>query len=415
MLEAMKEIALQYIATEILSEGIPENLSQWFINFNQTHPDQLLPYLIEDLGKIEKVYTISPDIHDSELVHLTVSELTEEKRNLFPFVKPSGSQSGQLGPVIKRSYTGNKAGPSPKIIKTTYDDWKGYSTSDDISTAYYEDILNILSRRKINFLNKETLEWHEKSKTLLDFVIFELGKEESTVLITVKDTNGRYPGEIPEYLKHLMNILRPSKYETTSAPGVEGGTCCLCEAKDVMIFPNGLKGAGINFGNVDREGAFSNLSVSNSWKNFALCGGCADLLYIYKNHAIVKNPFQCFVAGEKALIVPAFSKKSNKKFMKSIGKIVKKAEDGVETVEQRMWDLLVQEETILNLNFYWVTVGQNIEDLQGAITDVPPTRLREISQLNRQSKDWESPVFPVVKFEDQFRLQSGGNYPNVCG
>jgi len=83
------------------------------------------------------------------------------------------------------------------------------------------------------------------------------------------------------------------------------------------------------------------------------------------------------------------------------------------------YEPLMKDEMVLvsPMNHPWAEAGilENIEDLQGAITDVPPTRLREISQLNRQSKDWESPVFPVVKFEDQFRLQSGGNYPNVCG
>jgi CRISPR-associated protein Csh1 len=405
MLEAMKEIALQYIASEKSSEDISENIFNWYNDFQKEHPEELFNYLVEDMSKIEKIYTLSPDEFDKDLVNLTVSELTEEKLKLFPFIKPTGSQSGQLGPVIKRTYVKEKGvvktGPSPKIIRTTYNDWIKNSESDSIAASYFREILNILNRKKVNLQNKEIIEWKDKENTMLDFIIPGIREEKSTVLIAVKDNQGRYPGEVPEYLRHLLNVLRSSKYETTSTPGIKGGNCSLCEKENVKIYANGLKGAGINFSNVDREGSFNDLNVLNAWKNYALCGECADLLYIYKNYAL--KPFQCYIAGEKALILPFFSKKSSSKFMKNLKRFVKKSSESVNSIERRIWDLLIKEETILNINIFWVTVGQNIENLQGAVTDIPPSRLRILSQINLQSREWESPVFPQIKLEKQFQ------------
>lgn len=388
MLEAMKEIALQYIASEKSSEDIPENLFNWYTDFQKEHPDELFNYLVEDMSKIEKIYTLSPDEYDKDLVNLTVSELTEEKLKLFPFVKPTGSQSGQLEPVIKRTYLKEKGlvktGPSPKIIRTTYNDWEKNGESNSIAASYFREILNILDRKKVNLQNKEIVEWVGKKDTLLDFIISGIGKEKSTVLITVKDHKGRYPGEVHTYLQHLLEVLRTSKYETTKTPGIKSGKCSLCEKENEIIYPNGLKGSGLNFGNVDREGAFNELNVSNAWKNYAICGECADLLYIYKNHAL--KPFQCCVAGEKAIIVPFFSRKSNKKFMKQMKQFVSRSDEGVDVIEQRIWDLMIKEEILLNINIYWVTVGQNIENLDGAITDILPSRLKGKERVKKGAR-----------------------------
>ena len=43
--------------------------------------------------------------------------MTPEISSYFPFVKPSGNMSAQIGPIIKRGYTKAKGGgPSRKIL-----------------------------------------------------------------------------------------------------------------------------------------------------------------------------------------------------------------------------------------------------------------------------------------------------------
>ena len=66
-----------------------------------------------------------------------------------------------------------------------------------------------------------------------------------------------------------------------------------------------LRGAGINFLNLDRDGAFAGIDPQSAWKSFALCFGCADLLYVYWNH--VAGMFLTRVAGENSLAVPTLN------------------------------------------------------------------------------------------------------------
>ncbi|NOY07937.1 MAG: CRISPR-associated protein, partial [Spirochaetes bacterium] len=128
MIHAMRQISLDYIYDELYEskENIGtkvEDLESWYLKFRKKDPGKLFPFLIEDIGKIEKLYTVIPDLKEKDTVNLIVSDIKEEHKQLLPFVKPSGSQSSPVGPVIKRSYIGNKAGPSGKIVKTAYTVW----------------------------------------------------------------------------------------------------------------------------------------------------------------------------------------------------------------------------------------------------------------------------------------------------
>ena len=81
----------------------------------------ILPFLVEAGEKIDRVYVLRPDAENVNLVHIEAEDFTFEKQKKIPFVKPSGSQSAAVGPVIKRTFKPKEkeAGPSSKIIKTT--------------------------------------------------------------------------------------------------------------------------------------------------------------------------------------------------------------------------------------------------------------------------------------------------------
>ena len=64
-----------------------------------------------------------------------------------------------------------------------------------------------------------------------------------------------------------MRVLAETKYTTGKASEVSGQSCSLCGEIGIVL-PNGIKGAGINFANVDREGAFPSMDIDECWKHF---------------------------------------------------------------------------------------------------------------------------------------------------
>src|SRR5262249_9501686 len=125
----------------------------------------------------------------------------------------------------------------------------------------------------------------------------ELIDEKRTVLLAYREPDGKLPGEVQEYVAYLQQTLAATKYSTGSVPPVPAKACALCGQSPVVVYPNALKGAGINLANVDRDGAYPGLDVQAAWKSYGLCVGCADLLYVYRHH--VARDFLTTVAGEK--------------------------------------------------------------------------------------------------------------------
>ena len=81
---------------------------------------------------------------------------------------------------------------------------------------------------------------------------------------------------------------------------------------------------------------------------------------------------------------------------------MKTASSDVEEAELTILDILKGKKGILNLTFLWATVGQNIEDVTGMITNVAPSRLTELSKVNEESPDWKHPLFPEIRnFQDK--------------
>jgi CRISPR-associated protein Csh1 len=108
--------------------------------------------------------------------------------------------------------------------------------------------------------------------------------EKRTVLLAFRTADRRLPGDVPEYAAYLQQVLANTKYTTDKSPSRPGQTCSLCSEMGVIVYSNVLRNAGINLSNLDRDGAFAGLDPDAAWKSFALCLGCADLLYVYCKH-----------------------------------------------------------------------------------------------------------------------------------
>lgn len=122
MLETMQNLAICYLWKKLGGKSAPPgNLREWF---RQRKPSgEFFPFLVEPIGKIEKVYTLSPDPENDEVAVLEgadIGSLGKGSATRLPFNKPSGPRSPQIGPVIKRSYSKQKgAGPKVVILERT--------------------------------------------------------------------------------------------------------------------------------------------------------------------------------------------------------------------------------------------------------------------------------------------------------
>ena len=407
MLGAMRTLALDYLFQELDGGFPPNNLENWYQKIRVDSSEKLFPFLVEDTEKIEKVFVIKKSDEENS-AELIVMDMTLEISKYFPFVKPSGSQGAQIGPVIKRSYTKMKrGGPSKKILNTTMKHFKDLAEPGNSWSSYFNEIITILESPTIKLVDGSSMKWKESGyESLLECVVQEIGPMKGTSLITVQNMKGDFPGQCCEYLEYLLNEkLAGDRYLTQKVDANKAGNCPLCGTTNVPIFPNALKGAGINLSNMDREGVFPGIDFSQAWKGFALCAPCADLLYVFKYHVLKKTgpkkdiiPFTAKIAGESALIVPFSTMNASirQELLRKVGKFIKNIPSDVETDEETLLDILKDEKWILNLTFLWADIGQNLENVTGILTDVPPTRLRELSEVNENSKSWKHPLFPEI-------------------
>jgi len=406
MINAMRTLALDYIYNKLGDKGNPPpNLEDWYYKLRTDHPERLFPFLVESGENVEKIYILEKD-EGQDTVRLSPEDMTEEKAKWLPFMRPSGPQGAQIGPIIKRSYSkAGGPGPSAKILKTTMKSFEEIAGENKPWSPYFNEIVELLTRKQLKLPDNSVIEWGKAGyENLLISAVNKIGEEKKTVFLAIKDNNAKLPGQRPEYLNYLMTEkLAGTRYVTVNTPAVDNQTCPLCGASDGTIFPNALKGAGINISNVDRAGAFPNIDTGQAWKGYALCNACADLLYIYKFHFLKKdsnnqNSFITSIAGENAIVIPfaTVDYHARQGIWRAIKDLVKTASSDVEEAELTILDILKDKKSILNLTFLWATVGQNIEDVTGMITNVPPSRLTELSNVNEESRDWKHPLFPEI-------------------
>lgn len=408
MINAMRTLALDFLFDNLGDKhNTPGNLENWYKNLRDSEPQKLFPFLVEDVGNIEKIYIIYPDKIDSTLVVLDSEDMTEEKSAKLPFKQ---YRAHAIGPVIKRLKSKNKISPSLTTQNQTLNYFKKAGQCSKSWTGYFKEISEILERPNIKLHDGKVVTTGEGEKwgNIYSAAIDLLPSEKGTVIVAIADHNHKWPGERIDYLGYLMDELSTLKYCTGATPAQKKQTCPLCGTTDTTVFPNALKGAGINLLNADRIGVFPGIDVSQAWKGYALCGACADLLYVYKYHVLKKdsknrNPFITNIAGDNAIVIPftTIDITERQSILRNVKDFIKNASTDVEEDEESILEILKEEKGILNLTFLWATVGQWIDDVTGMITNVPPSRLKYLSEINEESRGWNHPVFPERFLKDK--------------
>lgn len=411
MLEAMSQLALDFLREELPDDtGDKSEPWEWYLGVREERPALLFRYLIEaPRGSLSpNHYALRADA-DEEVAVLEQYERRDGDELRLPFVQSTGSQSGALGPVIKRTYAPGKGpGPSQKINETTRKDFLKIAESDEPWSDYFEYVGSVISRPKLRF--RENL-IEDDGTNALNLAVREIG-ERQTCLLSVLDPEGRLPGEVDEYLVYLQNVLATEKYSTGKLPPIQEGVCALSGLHGT-VYPNALAGAGLNISNVDRLGVFPGLDDAEAWKKFALSAEVADLLFVYSFH--VRDRFLARVAGERALLVPYTDLEPDKRlqFVRSTReRYIPRVRTGQPLVreESKLERMAVEEDAITSITILWADFGQRLDNVRGMVTDVLPSRLRELSEAVKRVNEDRSVPFPELEYEGQIRLDVAFNY-----
>jgi CRISPR-associated protein Csh1 len=407
----MSQIALDHLREELPEDtGDKSKPWEWYLRVREERPELLFRYLIEaPRGSLSPNYYVLKADADEEVAVLEQGERREGDELRLPFVQSTGSQSGALGPVIKRTYSKDKGpGPSQKISETTRKDFRKIADAGEPWSGYFEQVSSIISRPKLRFRDNLV----EGNGTIaLGLAIREID-ERQTCLLSVLDAEGRLPGDVDEYLAYLQHVLATEKYSTGKLKPVEDGVCALSGLRGT-IYPNALAGAGLNISNVDRLGVFPGLDDADAWKKFALSAEVADLLFVYSFH--VRDRFLARVAGERALLVPYTDLDPEKRlrFLRSTReRYVSRVQTGESVVreENKLERMAGEEDAVTSITILWADFGQKLDNVRGMVTDVLPSRLRAISEVVREVNEDRSVPFPELDYEGPLRLDVAFNY-----
>ncbi len=411
MLDAMSRIALDHLREQLPADtGDKSEPWEWYSKVREERPELLFPYLIEaPRGSLSPNYYVLRADPDEEVAVLEQRERREGDELRLPFVQSTGSQSGALGPVIKRTYAKDKGpGPSQKINETTKKDFRKIADAGEPWSGYFEHVSSVISRPRLRF--RESLIEGDGAGAL-GLAVREID-ERQTCLLSVLDPEGRLPGEVNEYLAYLRQVLASEKYSTGKLKPIEDGLCALSGLRGT-VYPNALAGAGLNISNVDRLGVFPGLDDTDAWKKFALSAAAADLLYVYSYH--VRDRFLARVAGERALLIPYTDLDQDKRlrFVKTTReRYVPQVRTGESVIreENKLERMADDEDAVTSITILWADFGQKLDNVRGIVTDVLPSRLRAISDVVRDVDKDQMVPFPELEYEGQLRLDVAFNY-----
>lgn len=395
MLEAMREIALLHLHIQFATTDLDMNA------IRAQYSERLAPLLVEAVEKIKRVYLLQTLPDQPGVVKMWNEEVTPDNALHLPFIQ---SRVAAIGPVIKRTYD-KTFGPTLNTQKLTQDKFFTLSKEETPWSAYFAEMHQILFRsHTLIFTDKSYPVGSNTTYPHLLAAAINLIPEKTTVFLSVVDAQRRWPGQRSEYHAYLAKTLA-NKYITGEAQPHGPATCPLCGATGVTLYPN-LRGTGINFSNMDRAGAFPNLDVSRAWKGYGLCLDCADLLYIFKNH-LLRQQFLGNIAGEQALMLPSLlgNTAGKQQFIEYWHDYLKSLNNSKEfkpySHEKELLELIQeQDDAQVVLHILWAKFGQVVEEVRGVITDILPSRLRQLVKYNHQANNWQHPLAPQYKMED---------------
>ena len=414
MLEAMRRLALDSLWNELdgAKHSDPES---WYRELRKHDLGRLFPKLVQDvedssssIKDSQRYYTLRADPDSLDVAILETHEFKPGDAAKLPFNQPSGSQSSALGPIIKRTPSSKKkeAGPSAKIQDTTLSAFEEIAKSGQPWSTYFHEANACLSRKRLRFKQSDS-----ENKAGAFRAAIRAIDEKRTVFLAFQDATGRLPGEIPEYVEYLKNVLARTKYATAENGFCSDRACALCGESPTTVYPNALRGAGINLANLDRDGAFPGIDPAAAWKGFSLCVGCADLLYVFWRH-LAKKDFLITIAGEKALAIPETNLDTSRRrdFIKRAHELAQGfANSQIQLREKKILDLVGDDKSVTTVSFVWAEFGERIDDIRGVVTDVLPSRLTDLARINQKllAEQFDKkvftqrhPLFPEVDLEE---------------
>jgi len=411
MLSELRQLSLDYLWGKFGGgKPPPPDLPAWF---RQLTDDQVYEMLPEPDNNVKHVYVLRPD-NDSDLAILEIREHKFGNEPKYPFVKVP-SQKAYFGTCMKRtinSQTKNTA-PNSAKVQRTLDAWKAYRDDGSYYSEMFGEFLQVAERSKIRIEGQDeehTIADHKGCKSILDIAV-KLILDTKTCFLVVTDLKGTLPGELETYRKWFLEKEIESRYTTQDIKGHDDGTCSLCGQPNVTIYPQGVKGAGINIFNQDRPSAFVNSDLSLAWKSYGICVGCCRILTLSKFWVIPK--LKTNIAGAPALVIPSISAGTPDRhnFLKEIDNLdpminpTKKKGSikggTAQTEKDLLEDLAANDSSLVSLKILWGKFGQDIGDIVGLMHDIIPSRMRDLSALNIEANDWNTtPVFPTPKYAD---------------
>jgi CRISPR-associated protein Csh1 len=342
-------------------------------------------------GAGDKVYVIDRDATGALVA--TAREVDERTKYGFPFRRPSGPRSPQVGPVMKRSYSAKDKSIIPKrlTIEATLAHFEGIAASKAPVAAVYTRALSTLGPGTIP----------EKAERLSAALESIAGRD--TTFFSV----GAPPGNDADYARHLLGVIRGELYGIDDDAPM--GVCPVC-GETARLGATALRGAKVNFLNSDDHGVFPGLDIERAGARFSLCAACADGIascYIQR-----KDELRVIIAGTPALILPyVIASGGSRAASRDAADVVREVRraQGTDSAESDLLATLAEERALAAFHVLWATAGDALDDVTGFITDVPCTRLGELSAINLVANKWSDPVFPTRRVSDfDLRLSLAG-------
>jgi len=394
VIESIRQLSLDFLYHELGGEGDAE---LWYRSVREQEAELIFPYLVEAVrdSMASNYYVLYPDPNDEQVAVLDQRELKDEDKSKLPFVQSTGSQSPALGPIIKRSFQkGKGSGPSEKILNSTLVAFAEIGMRGEPWSDYFSYAHELLSRPILRYQGKPL----EGAPALHQAV--RVIDETKTAYLSILDSDGKLPGERNDYRTYLQQTLASEKYSTKAIPAVEEQQDALT-GEMTTVYPNSLIGAGLNLTNVDRLGVFTELDDTNAWKKFALGAANADLLYIFSFH--MRSDFVGRVAGEQALILPhlTFEQTKRQRFVRDFKSYIQQLKTDARMQEKRLLRHFKDyPDAIASITIVWANFGQKLENVNGIVTDVLPSRLSAIADIIQIVRESTSPVFPIHRVTD---------------
>lgn len=88
----MRQLALDWLRQELNGGGQVDS-EDWYQRLQEGEASRIFPKLVEPLEKIERFYTLRPDLDDPSVAVLEVHDLRDGDAIRVPFNQPSGSQA----------------------------------------------------------------------------------------------------------------------------------------------------------------------------------------------------------------------------------------------------------------------------------------------------------------------------------